>query len=227
MIRRAQGARPRARPSSVQVLRSSSEVDKCSRSELQEGAGAAALPAILGGNLRRLRVARGLSLERLSRASGVSRGMLGQIELGRSAPTIGVLWKIAHALGVPFSALVHEKGAEGPAVLRAKDAKILSSADGGFTSRALFPWSEPRRVEFYELGLAPRAVERAEAHAPGTTENLVVAEGRLLLRVGPREHVLGRRDAIVFRADVPHVYANPGDEETVLYLVMTYATTVG
>src|SRR4051812_14525722 len=61
------------------------------------------LAPVVGANLRRLRVRRGLSLERLSKACGVSRAMLGQIELGRSAPTINVVWKIARALDIPFS----------------------------------------------------------------------------------------------------------------------------
>ena len=64
------------------------------------------LTPILGANLRRLRIRRGLSLERLARASGVSRAMLGQIELGQSTPTINVVWKIARSLSVPFSALI-------------------------------------------------------------------------------------------------------------------------
>src|SRR5689334_16779324 len=52
------------------------------------------LAPVVGANLRRLRVRRGLSLERLAQRSGVSRAMLSQIELGQSAPTINVLWKI-------------------------------------------------------------------------------------------------------------------------------------
>lgn len=93
--------------------------------------------------------------------------MLGQIELSQSAPTINVLWKISSALGVPFSALNTTKGTIGPHVLRAEQAKLLRSADGTFSSRALFPFDEPRRVEFYELRLAPGGVERADAlHRP-------------------------------------------------------------
>jgi DNA-binding XRE family transcriptional regulator len=42
--------------------------------------------AAVAANLRRLRVRRGLSLERLGQRSGVSRAMLGQIELGQSSP---------------------------------------------------------------------------------------------------------------------------------------------
>src|SRR5688572_32104821 len=62
-----------------------------------DAAEAADLTPILGANLRRLRVRRGLSLERLAKASGVSRAMLGQIELGQSTPTINVVWKISRA----------------------------------------------------------------------------------------------------------------------------------
>ncbi len=126
-----------------------------------------------------MRVHRGLSLERLAHASGVSRAMLCQIELGQSAPTINVLWKIARALNVPFSALITDHTPSRTKVLTASSAKVLRSADGRFSSRALFPFDEPRTVEFYELRLAPRSTEQAEAHAPGTVENLVVTSGAL------------------------------------------------
>jgi transcriptional regulator with XRE-family HTH domain len=182
---------------------------------------------VVGANLRRLRGQRGLSLERLSQLSGVSRAMLGQIELGQSAPTINVLWKIASALGVPFSALITARGAVGPHVLRAEGAKHLTSQDGAFSSRALFPFDEPRRVEFYELRLVPGGVERADAHNPGTTENLVVASGAVEIEVAGKKELLGPGDAIVFEADAPHVYRNRADGETLMYLVMTYADTVG
>jgi transcriptional regulator with XRE-family HTH domain len=182
---------------------------------------------IVGRNLRRLRTRNGLSLERLAKLSGVSRAMLGQIELGRSVPTINLLWKVATALGVPFATLIESHAHRGTVVLRAEDAKILASRDGSFTSRALFPFDGERKVEFYELRLAPHRTEEADAHAPGTTENIVVAQGELELTVGRERHRLRRGDAILFEADMPHIYGNPGSTEAVLYLVMTYVETVG
>jgi transcriptional regulator with XRE-family HTH domain len=185
------------------------------------------LAPVVGANLRRLRVKRALSLEKLSKLSGVSRAMLGQIELGQSAPTINVLWKISTALGVPFSGLIGQRQAGGVVVLRGDSAKTLTSHDASFRSRALFPFDEPRRVEFYELRLAPRGEEHADAHAPGTVENLVVSRGAVEIEVEGARQLLGQGDAIVFEADSPHVYRNPGDAEALMYLVMTYAETVG
>ena len=183
-------------------------------------------PAV-GGNLRRLRVKRGLSLERLARHSGVSRAMLSQIELGQSAPTITTLWKIARSLGVTFSALIARGDESAPRVLTPGSAKLLTNQDGSFTSRALFPFGEPRRVEFYELRLKPRGLEEASPHPPGTTENLVVTAGAVEIEVAGTIHDLRAGDAILFVADVAHSYRNVGAAEAVMYLVMTYAQDVG
>jgi len=181
------------------------------------------LTPVVAANLKRHRVKRGLSLERLARASGVSRAMLGQIELGQSTPTINVLWRIAQALHVPFSALIsHQERATSAVLLKRERGKILTSRDGSFSSRALFPFDEPRKVEFYELTLAPHGVERADPHPTGTTENLVVTAGAVELEVASERYVLTQGDAIHFEADAPHTYVNPGDVETVMYLVMTY-----
>jgi quercetin dioxygenase-like cupin family protein len=84
------------------------------------------------------------------------------------------------------------------------------------------------KIESYELRLAPKHVENAEAHAPGTVENLIVAAGSVEIRPGgetPR--VLKQGDAILFEADVPHGYGNVGDGEAILYLVMTYVQSIG
>jgi len=181
------------------------------------------LAPVVGANLRKLRSSRGLSLEKLAQKSGVSRAMLGQIELGQSAPTINVLWKIARALDVTFATLIQARAAGGPAVMKKSQAKVLTSQGGEFSSRALFPFDGPRRAEFYELRLAGKAIEKADAHAPGTMENLVVTAGALDLTIGKETQRLDTGDAIVFEADVPHSYANAGTTECVMYLVMTYA----
>lgn len=185
------------------------------------------LAPVVGHNLRRLRTKRGLSLERLSQLSGVSRAMLGQIELGQSAPTINVLWKIARSLEVTFSALISTRTQSGALVLRTQDSKLLTSKDKSFSSRALFPFGAPRRVEFYELRLAPGGVEHADAHAPGTGENLVVTAGQVEIEVAGELHRLDVGDSILFEADSPHAYRNLGKSEAVMYLVMTYAEAVG
>jgi len=57
-------------------------------------------------NLRERRKARNMSLDQLAVASGVSRAALSQIETQKSNPSLGVMWKIAVGLGIPFSELL-------------------------------------------------------------------------------------------------------------------------
>ena len=77
--------------------------------------------SIVGWNLRRLRVARGLSQERLALAAGIDRAYVGRVERGSENVTITTLEAIAVALAVPVAALLvePEPGAERPQPLRA------------------------------------------------------------------------------------------------------------
>lgn len=185
------------------------------------------LAGIVGRNLRRLRTQRGHSLERLAQLASVSRAMLGQIETGKSVPTISLLWKVATALNVPFATLMTSDGVDKTIVLKREQAKLLGSKDGRFTSRALFPFDGGRKVEFYELRLAGNHTERADPHTAGTVENLIVAQGSVEIGVGREAHVLATGDAIVFKADSAHFYRNLSDGDAVLYLVMTYVEAIG
>jgi mannose-6-phosphate isomerase-like protein (cupin superfamily) len=112
-------------------------------------------------------------------------------------------------------------------VWRADDSKVLSSSAGTFSSRALFPFDGERRTEFYELRLKALSEEKADGHASGTMENLVVVHGALEVEIAGEIQHLGPGDAILFVADQPHVYRNPSRTEMLAYLVMTYVDTPG
>jgi hypothetical protein len=151
--------------------------------------------------------------------------MICQVELGRSAPTIGVLWKVACVLGVHLDALVSDGLGARSVVLRARTSSVLRSKGGAFTLRALFPPHGPSAAEFYELRLKGGSAENADARPPGSTENIVVARGTLTVSVRGERHVLERGDAIFFKADAPHEYANEGQDEARAYLVTTSPAT--
>lgn len=183
--------------------------------------GAAELGRRVAENLRQRRKARGLSLDDLARASGVSRAALSQIETSKSNPTVGVLWKIAVGLGVPFAELIGAPRS-GVVVLRRGDAQVLRSADGKFESRPLSPAGASPLVELYELRLAARSLHTSEAHAPGTHEVLVVLTGQLRMHVQEETYELGAGDSVAFAADRPHAYENSSGAEARYHNVIVY-----
>ena len=109
-----------------------------------------------------------ISLDKLSDFLGICKNNLSRIYDGEVVPTISLIWKIANVFGVPFGSLISTRARRGTFVLRSADTPVLSSSDGQFTSRALFPYDSTRLVEFYELRIAPGHTEEAVAHVPGT-----------------------------------------------------------
>jgi len=183
--------------------------------------GAAELGRGVAENLRQRRKARHMSLDDLAQASGVSRAALSQIETCKSNPTLGVLWKIAVGLQIPFAELI---GAPKPGVtvLRRNDAQVLRSVDGKLESRALAPAGASPTVELYELRLSARSSHISEPHAPGTHELLVVLSGMVRLHVADEAYELAAGDSIAFPADRPHAYENPGGAEGRYHNVIVY-----
>jgi transcriptional regulator with XRE-family HTH domain len=184
-----------------------------------------ALEHLVGVNLARLRAERQLSLDALARASGVSRAMLAQIESARSVPSIKVLCKVAAALKVSVAAFLRRHATNGFEHLPAERSSRVVSANGRYSSRPLYPDTEPTAAEFHELRIAPLHTETGLRRAPGTTVNLVVSEGTLEVSVHDQRQLLATGDAIVFDADQPHSLRNPGDTEARAFRVTLKAET--
>lgn len=181
-----------------------------------------ALQGRVADSLKRLRKDHGWTLEELARRSGVSRAMLSQIEAKKTNPTIAVLWKISTAFGMHFSALLGEEKKSDVTVIRREGMQTLSSSDGRFVSRPLFPRNADRKSEFYELRLKPGARSDGPPHPAGTRENLVVVKGSLTIWVDDTAWEVEEGDAIDFAADVPHAYENRGKGEFLGYEVIIY-----
>jgi transcriptional regulator with XRE-family HTH domain len=187
-----------------------------------DAVGAADLARRIGQRLRDERQARNLSLDDLSRSSGVSRAALSQIETRKSSPSISVMWKIAVGLGIPFAELLGGDSDEG-AVLRRADAQVLRSPDGRFESRPVIPAGTTPWVEVYELKISARSTYKSEPHAPGTRELLVVLSGAIRIEVGATSYDLEPGDSLAFRADQPHAYVNGGSSEARAHNVIIYS----
>jgi transcriptional regulator with XRE-family HTH domain len=60
----------------------------------------------IGMKLKRVREAKGLSQATLAQRARITREYVNKLEAGRYDPTVGVLQRLAKALGVPVTALL-------------------------------------------------------------------------------------------------------------------------
>ena len=64
---------------------------------------------MVGRNVRKLRIAAGLSQAQLAERMGVDRAYVSGLELGLRNPTIVTLWHLAQGLGVKLKPFFEEK----------------------------------------------------------------------------------------------------------------------
>lgn len=67
---------------------------------------------LIGDNVKRARIAAGMTQEELAERSGFSQQYISGVECGRRNPTIVTIYELAQALGVSHEALV-KGGANG------------------------------------------------------------------------------------------------------------------
>jgi transcriptional regulator with XRE-family HTH domain len=137
---------------------------------------------VLAANLRRLRIARHLSLSELARATSMSKATLSGIENGRANPTIETLSALAAALRVQLVELLEEPPVPPVRVVRAAGPRVL----------------EPGHVE--EVALAAFAAR--EYPPAGGRVGLYVLDGALIAGPLERSSELGAGDYMAFAADV-------------------------
>lgn len=164
--------------------------------------GARGVRAALAGNLGRRRLARGLSLRELSAATGVSKGLLSQIERAEANPTVDVLVRIAEALDTSCTDLLR-RPLPRPEIVRAAS---LNEPPGEVAVNLLFSSHEHGRVELYRSALPPRSRSQASTHGADSVEYVLVVSGAVTLVVEEEPHLLTTGDAARFSGLSEHYY---------------------
>src|SRR5215472_12182647 len=145
----------------------------------------------IGEQIRELRRVKGMTLQQVADAAGISTGYLSQIERNRSKLPIGVLKRIADLLGVHMNWFFQPETAGPPeerdVIVRARRRRKMSFTGTGISEELLSP-------------------------------NL---NGTLDLWVGERTFRLETGDSFSFKSTVPHRCANPGTAPTRVVWVIT------
>lgn len=179
----------------------------------------------IGRVIRVHRLAQGMSLGDLARASGLSKTILARIESGAGNPSVETLWRVSRALMLPLGALLAEDDAPRVRAIPARSGEALA-ADAGMHAWLVHADGREHRSEVYEIAFDAGVEQRGEPHLPGTEEVVVCVEGRL--RAGPlAEPVeLGPGDAVWFAADVAHAYVAPAPSRALCWMLYPTAAAL-
>jgi transcriptional regulator with XRE-family HTH domain len=178
------------------------------------------LTAAVAARVRALRSARGWSLDELAGRSGVSKGMLVQIEAARTNPSLGTLCRIADAVGVAIGQLLEPDRERTVHISAAEEAPVLWRGAQGGRGRLLAGLNQPSFVELWEWRMAPGDRYQSTDHPPGTREMLHVLDGAAVVTVGGDDHPVRPGETIEFAADRPHGYRTEGSAPVRLVMVV-------
>lgn len=181
-------------------------------------------PPEVGASLQRLRLARGLTLEDLSRIAGVSKSMLSQIEREKANPTIAITWRLANALGVQIGELLatSERPTETIRVVEAHETPTLPGLHAGYVLRILGPLELASKYEWYELTLTPGGELASQGHDPGAQEHLTLLHGSVEVEVGSSKKKVKLGATARYPGDQQHIIRNVGKTEAKALLVVIH-----
>lgn len=162
----------------------------------------------LAERLKSLRVERGLSLDALAEASGVSRATLSRLENAEVSPTAQVLGKLCGAYGLTMSRLMLMVEAEGAALLRAGEQPVWRDRATGFTRRSISPPAQGFAGEVVMGELKPGARIRYDKEPrAGIEHHFYMLEGALRFTANGQAFDLRAGDSLRVKLHGPTSFA--------------------
>ena len=173
----------------------------------------------LAERLRQARAGKGLSLDQLAAAAGVSRAMISRVERGESSPTAALLGRLCGGLGITLSSLfVALEGKPSP-LLRHAEQPVWRDPATGYVRRNVAPPGTGSPQEIVRLRLpAGKRVDYPAASLAGADQHILLLDGELEFGNGAEVHRLEPGDCLHV-APLDSWYRNPG-RRAAEYLVL-------
>ena len=172
------------------------------------GADVGTINQAVSQRIKRYRNHKKLSLDELSRLSGVSKGMLVDIEGCKANPSIALLCKIAAAMSVSVADIVDVASEPSVHLIDRNDIPVLWQGEKGGSAKLLAGTRGPDMLELWQWVMHPGEAFTSPGHPVDTCELLFVNRGQLTLRVDGRSYVIDEGCSAVAKTDRPHAYIN-------------------
>ncbi len=175
----------------------------------------------IGIKVHELRKAKNLSISDLSKKSGVSTGLISQIERDKVVPSVVNLWKLAKALDTNIGYFFDEDLKEDKLIVRKDDRKkiIINRRKGIY--ELLSPDMKNRKIEFLMITTKSGEEDNSEMITHEGEECGLVLKGSLTIKLSSMEYVLNEGDSIYFESTIPHRYQNNSAEDCISVWAMT------
>ncbi len=182
----------------------------------------------IGEHLRALRAARGMTLDRLAAATGLTKSYLSKIQNSRKLPPIATLSRIAQALGTGIGSFFGDilNQGEGASVVRKSERLpvVRGGTAFGYDYVSLAHDRLVKRMEPFVFTF-PSKIDRHVFFDHGGEEFVFILSGKVIFQVGDERWALVKGDSIYFDAAIPHRGWSVGRDATALVVIHSAQST--
>jgi transcriptional regulator with XRE-family HTH domain len=185
----------------------------------------------VGEKVKVLREEKSLSLKELADLTGFSTALLSQIENHLVSPSLGMMIKLAKALGIRVGDFLGETEGEPFAIVRKEERKTVSrfaSKEGvryGYSYESLGFEKKDRHMEPFIVTLEPATIKTYKTSVHDGEEFIFVLEGEMEVILGPHIDVLYPGDSIYYDSNIPHRVQCHQERVTRILAVLYTAST--
>jgi transcriptional regulator with XRE-family HTH domain len=176
----------------------------------------------IGDHLRVLRAARGMTLDRLAAATGLTKSYLSKIQNSRKLPPIATLSRIAQALGTGIGSFFGDilEAREGASVVRRNERLpvVRGGTAFGYDYTSLAHRRLSKRMDPFVFTF-PKKIDTHVFFDHGGEEFVFILSGKVVFQVGDERWTLEEGDSIYFDAAIPHRGWSLGGEAKALVVV--------
>lgn len=187
----------------------------------------------VGKRIKELRTQKNMTAKKLASESGISFGMLSQLEKGSTQGSVETLRKIAKVLDVTLAHIFtssEEKveqvsseiiNNENQFVVRSDKRKRISFPDPLYSCELLVP-DLRGEIELLQVNMEPnRVTNELIPHTQGGEECDYVLEGEIVVTLKNTEYILKKGDSIRFNPETPHKIENRSSKRASYLSIIT------
>ena len=169
----------------------------------------------VGKKIRRERVKKKMSLDRIANETGFTTDYLKEVEAGKVIPPVGALLQLSKALQIDSGFFLREQESS----LKSR-IKAYTKRTENYAYTTLTPGAENKHLKAFKVTIDAMQDHKGVGYQHEGEEFVYVLAGKVELTIGDHVNTLNEGESLHFNSGIRHMLKNIGDEKAELLVVI-------
>ena len=169
----------------------------------------------VGKKIRRERIKKKMSLDRVANETGFTTDYLKEVEAGKVIPPVGALLQLSKALEIDSGFFLREQESS----LKSR-IKAYTKRTENYAYTTLTPGAENKHLKAFKVTIDAMQDHKGVGYQHEGEEFIYVLAGKIELTVGDHINTLNEGESLHFNSGIRHMLRNIGEEKAELLVVI-------